>query len=225
MLIMVRFLAKSFGCVILIMATVINGCASDNSNNQSTPDVSAVGTNLTTFKTPVASTPIFSPASPTPVSYQATSRPSFLCELVPEPELNEAISSENIYLSGKFNLCTYDGSQIAFDFDSGKLGNAESETTDIILVISSASIDNRSLYFLRETNNSYVAVSDLTLPTQEYCEHQTTAENRLTLVLSATGATGCVMTNEGRLAYFKIEQLDPFGLESVAVSFVTWKNK
>lgn len=216
MLIMMRPLAKSFACITLIMAMIINGCAGYDSNNQSIPSVSAVSTN--------SNSPTSYSLSPTPVSFQATSRPDYLCELVPEPELNESSNFNDIYLSGKFSLCRYDGSQIAFDFDNGKLNDAESTTSDIILVISSASIDNRSLYFLQEINNSYVAASDLAMPTQAYCERQTSAPNRLTLVLSAVGITGCVLTNQGRLAYFEIEQLDLFGLESVEVSFVTWNH-
>ena len=155
----------------------------------------------------------------------ATSKPNYLCEKVPEPYLIENSNSADIYLSGRFYLCTYDGSQIAFDFDSGNLGNTESVSTDIILVISSSSIDNRSLYYLREINNSYVAVSELTLPTQEYCKQRSASTNRLTLVLISVSATGCVLTNEGRLAFFQVERLDPFGLESVEISFTTWNKE
>jgi hypothetical protein len=152
-----------------------------------------------------------------------TSKPNHLCEKVPEPELLQGNNSDSIYLASKFYLCTYDGSQITFDFDNGDLGDVESVASDIILVVSGANIDNRSFYYIRETDNSYVAVSESTLPTKDYCKNQVTSINRLTLVLGSVGTTGCVLTNVGRLAYFQVEQLNPFGLESIKVSFSTWE--
>jgi hypothetical protein len=209
----------------IIGAITIVGCARITSNNQSTSTVPSSQPIVTPSQTPftVSLTPQLETSTPSEDILTAT--PDYLCEKVPEPELNKAPNPDNIYLSGKFYLCTYDGTQIAFDFDSGKLGNIESTSTDIKLVINGASIDNRSLYFLRETNDSHVAVSEESLPTLEYCEQRTAAENRLKLVLSSVGATGCILTNEGRLAFFQVEQLDSFGLESIEVFFTTWNKK
>lgn len=105
------------------------------------------------------------------------------------------------------------------------MGDAESTSSDIILVVSGASIDNRSLYYPCRTDISYVAVSESTLPTKDYCENQVTSIKRLTFVIGSVGATGCGLTNDGRLAYFQVEQLNPFGLESFEVSFSTWNNR
>jgi hypothetical protein len=218
---------KIFGkpSVYIVFAIAIIGCAEFNSNNQGVP-TNPSDSILTPSKTPSAvlfNTPSFEAL--TPDNNVATSKPNYLCEKVPEPELNNKTDSGNIYLAGKFFLCTYDGTQSAFDFDTGELDSTQSLAVDIRIIISSASIDNRSLYFFQETNNSYVAVSESDSPTQEHCEKQSAAENRLTLILGSVGATGCVLTNEGRLAFFKVEQLDPFGLESVEISFTTWNKK
>lgn len=204
------------------MMTVIVGCSRGNSVNPGMPPTPSPDSIPMPSKTPSATLFTSQPRTLTPANDVASSTPNYLCERVPEPNLNNKVDSGNIYLSGKSNLCTFDGAQIAFDLDSGKLGDSESTVTDIKLVISGASIDNRSLYFLRETNNSFVAVSELSLPTQEHCKQQSMATNRLTLVLASVGATGCVLTNEGRLAFFRVEQIDLFGLESVEVSFTTW---
>jgi hypothetical protein len=179
---------------------------------------------IASSKTPYASTPTLHQEILTPSSSDSTSKPDYLCEKVPEPELTP-VTTSNTYLSGKFYLCTYDGTQIGFDFDGGKLGSKESVDTDIELLISGASIDNRSLYFLRETNDAYVAVSEIDIPTREYCQKQVTSATRLTLVLGSEGTAGCILTNQGRLAYFQVGRLDPFGLESVEVFFTTWNNK
>ena len=148
--------------------------------------------------------------------------PNFLCEGVPKPEISKSANSDNVYLSGQFYLCTYDGTQIAFDFDNGNLENSESKNADIELVSSGASIDNRSFYLIQEINGAFVEVSEMKLPTQEYCRQRTTADVRLHLILGSVGAVGCVLTNDGRIAFFQVEQLDPFGQESVKISFVTW---
>jgi hypothetical protein len=177
----------------------------------------------TSSKTPYVSTPTLHQEILTPSSNEPISKPDYLCEKVPEPELIP--TTRDTYLSGKFYLCTYDGTQIGFDFDVGKLDSKESVDTDIELVVSGASIDNRSLYFLRETNDSYVAVSEIDIPTREYCQKQVISATRLTLVLGSEGTAGCILTNQGRLAYFQVGRLDPFGLESVEVFFTTWNNK
>jgi hypothetical protein len=179
---------------------------------------------IASSKTPYVSVTTLHQEILSPSSNVSTSKPDYLCEKVPEPELVPAATSDT-YLSGKFYLCTYDSTQIGFDFDGGKLDSKESVDTDIELVISGASIDNRSLYFLRETNDAYVAVSEMDIPTQEYCQKQVLSITRLTLVLGSEGAVGCVLTNQGRLAYFQVGRLDPFGLESVEVFFTTWNNK
>lgn len=211
--------------IIFIITTVIIGCTIYNSNNQGLPTAPSSDSILIPSRTPSAVVLTSYPITLTSNDDVATSSPNYLCERVPEPELSKTAISDNIYLSGKFYLCTYDGTQIAFDFDNGKLGSKESTSSDIKLVTSGATIDNRSFYYLQETNGAYVAVSELGLPTQEYCEKRTTAVNRLTLVLSSVSATGCVLTNEGRLAFFQVERLDLFGLESVEVFFTIWNKK
>jgi hypothetical protein len=222
---MTRIIFRLNVLIVIIVAVTIVGCDRITSNNQNTSTIPSTQSILTPSQTPfiVSLTPQLE--TPTPSKDVLTATSDYLCEKVPDPELNKAPNPNNIFLSGKIYLCTYDGSQIAFDFDSGKLGNTESTSTDIKLVISGASIDNRSLYFLREINNSRVAVSEVSMPTQEYCERRTAAENRLKLVLSSAGTTGCVLTNEGRLVFFQVERLDPFGLESVEVSFTAWNKK
>ncbi len=222
---MIKILCRINTLIIFVVAMVTTGCTSHNSTNLGISTTPSSDSSLMPTETPSAGVLTSYPRTLTPDNAVATSKPNHLCEKVPEPELNNKTNSGNVYLSGKFYLCTYDGSQIAFDFDSGQVSSTESTNADIKLVISSADIDNRSLYFLQETNNSYVAVSQFSSPTQEYCEQQTAAANRLTLVLGSVGATGCVLTNEGRLAFFQVEQLDPFGLESVEVIFTTWNKK
>lgn len=150
--------------------------------------------------------------------------PQDLCKKVPEPNIDEK-TLPNIYMSGKFYLCTYDGTQNAFDFDSGRLISAESISSDLKLVISSANIDNRTIYYLRENNGAFVDASELSIPTTEYCEKRILTENRLTLVLGSVGVTGCILTNEGRLGFFQVEQEDLFGLESIEVTFVIWEKR
>jgi hypothetical protein len=222
---MTKFVSRLTLSIVFIVTIMTIGCSRTRLENQSAPTLPSLESSSIPSLTPFAILPTPHPGTSTPGNEVETSQPNYLCERVPEPELSKTANSNNIYLSGKFYLCTFDGTQIAFDFDSGKLGSIESAITDIKLVISGASIDNRSLYFLQETNNSYVAVSELILPTQEYCEQQTMATNRLKLVLSSIGAIGCVLTNDGRLAFFQVERLDPFGLESVEVSFTTWNKK
>lgn len=151
-----------------------------------------------------------------------TSIPDDFCKKVPEPVIETTLS--NIHMSGKFYLCSYDGTQNAFDFDSGRLVSAESMSSDLKLVISGASIDNRTIYYLRENNGAFVDVSELSIPNIEYCEKLLT-ENRLTLVLGSVGATGCILTNEGRLGFFQVVQENPVGLESIQATFTVWEKR
>jgi hypothetical protein len=171
----------------------------------------------------VISTPNSATSTPRDAITQ-TAEPSQLCERVPEPKVGKPDNSNNIYLSGKAYLCSY-RAQTSFDFDSGTVGTIETTTTDVILKVGITDLEHRSLYYLWETNNAYVDVSDLEAPDEKYCEQLTSAPNRLGFVLREIGATGCVLTNEGRLAFFHVEQVDSFGLGSIELSFVIWDKK
>jgi hypothetical protein len=35
----------------------------------------------------------------------------------------------------------------------------------------------------------------------------------------------CFMTNEGRLAFIRVERMDPYGWGSIEISFITWEEK
>jgi hypothetical protein len=144
---------------------------------------------------------------------------------VPEPQLDQPSDRpEGVYLSGKFYLCSI-STQSTFDLDEGILGGSDAGSSDLVLELGKATIDNRIIYYLSEINNALVEESNIDSPTLEHCEELVSSPVRLGYIFGEVGAVGCVLTNEGRLAFFRVEHLDPFGAESVEVSFVTWKKK
>jgi len=174
-------------------------------------------------KTPTMIESTQPPATLTPSDVLATATEFDRCRRVPEPRLNKTNAS-NVYLSGTVYFCIYDYTQTSFDFDSGVLGSTdENPTADIRFEFGGiARLDGTLRYYLSEANYAYVEPSEINSPSPGDCKKLISVPTRLSLVSVAVGATGCVLTNEGRLAFFRVEKLEPFGAESIDVSFVVW---
>ncbi len=128
------------------------------------------------------------------------------CDQVPEPQLiKPKDNSNNVYLSGTFYLCWY--TEDSFDMDSGALGhtdpfgNMDTTLTDIQLRVRGSTLDSSIGYFILGVNSAYG------------------------IIFGKTGVSACVLTNEGRLGYLKVESVNPLGTEGLEISFVTWNKK
>lgn len=148
--------------------------------------------------------------------------PPELCEQVPEPRVTKpGGSSADVHLEGEVSLCSL-GPQSTFDLDGGIVAGLDSVAADIALELGKATIDNRIVYYLSEINDAHVAAAGVDLPTPKYCNDLTASSTRLGFAFGTAGTVGCVLTNEGRLAFFRVEQIDQFGAESIRMTFVTW---
>jgi hypothetical protein len=206
---------------------VLSGCkVSPQSNSQivSTPSLS-----LLVSKTP-------SPMLETVVQDTATINPETqstvqLCNKLPAPQLSKPNEvSDSVYLFGKFYLCWY--TESSFDMDSGVFGHTDAfhqidtTLTDVELKATISNFDNSINYFILGANGAYITQSELESPTIEYCQEKT-ANPTLGggIILGKVGVIGCVLTNEGRWGYIRIESIDQIGTESLEISFVTWNEK
>jgi hypothetical protein len=162
------------------------------------------------------------PTIATPENRLTSEAPSGLCQQVPEPQLDRpSDQTAGIYLSGRFYLCSI-ATQSSFDLDKGVLGDQDASSSDIVLEVGKADIDNLIIYYISETNGAHVDESDASSPSPEHCAQLASSSIRLGFAVGAIGGVGCVVTNEGRVAVFHVERLDPYGAESLELSFVTW---
>lgn len=148
--------------------------------------------------------------------------PDQSCQLVPKPEMT-VNSLPEIYLEGKFYLCRQwplEDPLVTFDLDYGRVGN--NSGVDIKYSITKATIDNTIQYTLYRINSARLYQTEEIQPSLEKCQLIISTEVE-TGVMSASGAIACLVTNEGRIAYIRVEQLNPYGWGSIAISFITWQ--
>jgi YD repeat-containing protein len=213
---------------LLVFLLMLSGCNNSSQVNQSVVPTLTLSlllpskTSSPTAQTFVQDTATIGPDTPMPIR---------LCDKVPELELSKPNdSSNNVYLSGMFYLCWYTAS--SFDMDSGIFGHTDAfrqidtTLTDVELKVTKSSFDNSINYFILGANGAYITKSDIESPTIDYCQEKTSDPTLGGgIILGETGMIGCVLTNEGRLGYIKIESIDPFGAQSVEISFITWNKK
>src|SRR6266508_930782 len=151
------------------------------------------------------------------------------CDQVPEPQLiKPKDNSNNVYLSGTFYLCWY--TEDSFDMDSGALGhtdpfgNMDTTLTDIQLRVRGSTLDSSIGYFILGVNSAYITDSDM--EDIKHCQNGIfTPPPDSGIIFGKTGVSACVLTNEGRLGYLKVESVNPLGTEGLEISFVTWNKK
>jgi hypothetical protein len=150
-----------------------------------------------------------------------------LCHEVPTPQIEKPEkSSSNVFISGQFSLCALEADLAAFDLDQGVIMNPNNPESDVTFKVGKATLDNHIIYYVWEVNGS--KVNEPNTPNPDYSECKEVAgvsENmRWQFILGDPGNLGCVITNERRVSLIKITQIDPVGLESLEISFVTWSN-
>ena len=128
------------------------------------------------------------------------------------------------YLSGKFYLCSLP-SVSAFDFDEGKVTDADNRESDIQLEIGKATFDNHIIYYINDVNDSFVDEIEPQSPTYSECKELVSSPTRLGYVLGIPSNSGCIQTDKGRLGYFRILEINPIGDESIEFFFVIWNKK
>jgi hypothetical protein len=208
----------------LVLLLVLAGCRINVPNNRGVP----IST-LSPLSTSETSSPAAQPfVRDTATLDLVTPLPSQLCDRVPEPQFsNSSNNSNNIFLSGTLYLCWY--TEDSFDMDSGALGhtdpfgNMDTTLTDVELGVTRATLDGSITYNLLGVNGAYITKSDMETPVIEYCREKTSDPTLGGgILLGVTNMVGCVLTNEGRLGYIRIESMDQLGTESLEISFVTW---
>lgn len=165
--------------------------------------------------------------SPTAEALQeATLTPSFLCKKVPDPELSHSTDANSeIYLSGKFALCWVPIFS-TFDLDRGILGDENIFTSDIELQFSNSNISGKTDYYIEEINNARIDQTEIVSPSLSACKTVLSSKNdSWFFVEGEVGDSGCVITNEGRIAFIRVESIDPYGRSSIELSFITWNER
>jgi hypothetical protein len=153
--------------------------------------------------------------------------PHLDCERIPEPDIRTN-PSEGVYLFGKFYLCLHWPLGIfpgltTFDLDTGQIGTHGDLQSDVEYYFSYASLDNVVDYFLLDTSGAILYENtDNSQPTYSDCQQIVTHSKRGYLMDVYKGSDACFVTNEGRLAYIRIERINPYGKESIEISFITW---
>jgi len=216
---------------LLVALLMLSGCNASSPTNPGIVPTSTLGLSLPSKTSDSAGQASIVKTATTTIDI-ATSAP--FCYDVPEPQLiKPKDGSSNIYLSGSFYLCRY--TKNSFDMDSGSLGhtdsfgNMDTALTDVEFRVKASTLDSNEVgYFILGVNGAYITDSDMDIPTIEHCQSQMTtlpSDGGILLVFSETNISGCVLTNEGRLGYIKVEHVDPLGPEGLEVSFVTWNKE
>jgi hypothetical protein len=167
------------------------------------------------------------PPSRTPLSGEIVTSPDTSCQLVPEVELTKVNDVPlNVHTAGKFYLCRGWPSafteRTAFDLDTGFVGIKEDIGTDLYFIITSPTIDSSIEYHLNRINGAHIFETTSRVPDFDECNLAAAKEDQR-ILLVAEGLSTCWVTNEGRVAFVLVEELNTFGWGSISISFVTWE--
>lgn len=201
----------------------------DEPASETTPLASPTSSITVTF-TPVPATPKVIvtptpvPSLETPVEGEIILSPGQGCQMVPEPELLDNVS-DDVHLAGIFYLCRQwplNAPLITFDLDTGLAGNRLNLDSDLEFGVLHSQIDNSFYYHIRSTNGSLIFETEEENPTITHC--RLVISDRGGRIIDAfEGTRACMLTNDGRIAYIRVEQHDPYGWASIAVYFETWE--
>jgi hypothetical protein len=149
----------------------------------------------------------------------------FLCQEVPSPEIEMGgDNSDNIHISGKTYFCPQNNTS-SFDLDNGILTNAEDSQTDISFNLGKATIDSQVFYYFQGVNEAIIREFGKNEPSYEDCLKIISGLERTRVLFAEKGSIGCVLTNEGRFAFIRVEELNPKGIDSIAITFITWETQ
>lgn len=153
---------------------------------------------------------------------------------IPAVQLETAVDPD-VYLAGTAYLCNY-SEYSAFDFDRAIVGSyfvLDPETNlkgaEIELSLGRGQAEGHIV----ELEPAELVSDDWGRPpTQEKCETELKDYQDLGLVYfwwyenipELFYEFACIRTDEGRLGYFHVDELNPLGELSVKLSFVIWKN-
>jgi hypothetical protein len=146
----------------------------------------------------------------------------YLCEVEQEPFFTELeVTKNGKNLSGKFSLC-YLHTISAFDLDKGLLVDNGISSGDIQITMGHAEIDNQDFHYINEINGARVDQAEIKSPDLEYCkELLAKQDDGWFFIEGEVGFSGCVLTNEGRIAAIQVERINPYGWGSIELSFTT----
>jgi hypothetical protein len=197
--------------------------------------------------TPMPSaTPTQAPATPTPVptSMQTAALPSFFTASEVPSTLLTSAPAENIHLMGILHL-NYDW---YVDLDSGKIWYMYDVLIDEAEEKPSQAVDIHFGVWYRESKTeayivtrhrlsdpgvevSYLFDTDEQNLTFEYCQEWVKVGRQGLLFIPLEGSAqfeprrGCLITSEGRLAAIEVTEVDPFGPDTMTISFVVWEKR
>jgi hypothetical protein len=153
------------------------------------------------------------------------------CQKVPPPEITKEDESGILY-SGKFYLCEYwpigenlpnDQALWGFDFDSAQVSGIYNTNIDIYYYILWNKVDNNSENMIMSTNNSKLFITHKMIPNYENCKNEIKNNNRAeNIMLNVDSSEACIITNGDRLAFMKVDEVNPYGNGSLSVFFITW---
>lgn len=210
-------IAFGVGILMLVGCDMISG----RSNEQ---PVLTDATKPTTISTATSFDPVNDSTTVTTLlpAITQTVVPSELCDTVPEPILKHPPdNSGEEFLSGRFYLCSLPPFS-TFDFDEGSVLDREKEAGDIQFEVGKATFDNHIIYYIKEENASLVDEVESTNPSYAECKSLVSSPTRLGYVVGTPSSSGCIQTNKGKLGFFQITKMDPYGAESIEISFVVW---
>lgn len=147
----------------------------------------------------------------------------YLCEVEEKLFFTESeVTINDNNLIGKFSLC-YLHTISAFDLDKGSLVDNELSSGDIQITMGHAEIDNQDFHYISEINGARVDQAKIKSPNLDYCrELLAKQDDGWFFIEGEVGFSGCVMTNEGRIAAIQVERVNPHGWGSIELSFTTW---
>jgi hypothetical protein len=155
------------------------------------------------------------------------------CQKVPTPEFS--IHTEpGILFSGTFYLCEQwpigntipnDQALWGFDFDNAQVSGIYNTQNDLLYYIQWNKVYNVDVYNILSTNNSKLYITSNIIPTYDDCQKLVNSGVRADGVVEAEGAKACFLTNDGRIAYMRVEEINQYGWGSLTASFIVWENR
>jgi len=150
------------------------------------------------------------------------------CQAVPEPELVDIGSlPDDVYLAGVFNFCRGWPDPLqprtSFDLDTGLVGSEDDPGVDVYFLLFSPTIPGSiDEYYLQPRHGARLFTTASSAPDIQECQAAISTDP--SEIYSVTeGSSTCWITDEGRLAFVRVEKISPYGWASIALSFVTWK--
>jgi hypothetical protein len=227
-------LKKKKYLTVIIMLVLLSSC--------NTSQRQALSTTITTSAPVSASSTPMMTNTPTEVvetqgSHPGTSVSGCKSAKLPPPEVYPPYSTNSeILLMGHFNLCLE--GRFTFDLDRGVYDDHdvmpipmwESENyrseTDIGLVVGSFSIPTNTInFYLTDINGARINYNyEKGVLSPLLCAKYDAAAFQYPSIDTEIGKSGCVVTNEGRIATVRVvnEDINSAGMKSVEITFVTY---